>query len=145
MDMLRRDRGRISKGLARTSSRGPAVTIGTGTPDVFFERGRALAKKLDRGEHIPDRIIINFEDPAELLRFLSVTRLKLFRSIKKAPGSITDVAKRVKRDRSAVKRDIDALHAAGLVHIEDRISPGHGQKKFVRASAATIQLEALVS
>lgn len=93
---------------------------------------------------IPDRIILNFEDPAELLRFLSANRLKLFRSIKKAPGSITDVAKRVKRDRSAVKRDIDALHAAGLLHIEDQISPGHGQKKFVRAAATTIQLEAVV-
>ena len=121
------------------------MTIGTGTPDTFFARGKALAKKLDRGEKIPDRIIINFEDPAELLRFLSVTRLKLFRSIKTRPGSITDVAKRVKRDRSAVKRDIDALHAAGLVHIESQISPGHGQKKFVRAAAATVQLEAIVA
>lgn len=121
------------------------MTIGTGTPDEFFARGKALAKKLDRGETIPEKIIINFEDPAELLRFLSVTRLKLFRSIKTRPGSITDVAKRLKRDRSAVKRDIDALHAAGLVHIESQILPGHGQQKFVRAVAATVQLEALVS
>ena len=131
--------------MAGASSRGPAVTIGTGTPDAFFARGKALAKKLDRGEKIPERIIINFEDPAEMLRFLSATRLKLFRSIKTRPGSITDVAKRVKRDRSAVKRDIDALHAAGLVHIESQILPGHGQQKFVRAAAESVQLEALVS
>jgi predicted transcriptional regulator len=121
------------------------MTIATGTPEDFFARGKAIAKLLDEGRAVPDRIIVNFEEPSEFLRFLSTNRLQLFRSIKQNPGSITDLAKRLRRDRSAVKRDIDALYAVGLLHIELQILPGHGQKKFVRVTANSVQLEALVA
>ncbi|USS45128.1 hypothetical protein NFI99_26425 [Burkholderia glumae] len=52
--------------------------------------------------------------------------------IKAEPPSITSVAARLRRDRSAVKRDIDALLAAGLVSVETAGNPGHGTQKVVR-------------
>jgi predicted transcriptional regulator len=64
--------------------------------------------------------------------------------VKEAPGSITLIAERLRRDRSAVKRDVDQLAQAGMVTIEAKIHPGHGQMKEVRAAARRFKLEALV-
>ncbi len=65
-------------------------------------------------------------------------------SMKEAPGSITVIAGRLHRDRSAVKRDVDQLAQAGLVTIETKILPGHGHMKEVRAAATRFRLEAMV-
>ncbi|MBL8377537.1 MAG: hypothetical protein JNM79_06715 [Burkholderiales bacterium] len=51
------------------------------------------------------------------------------------PGSITEIAGRLRRDSRAVKRDIDDLLNAGLVSIAEKPSLGHGRQKEVRAVA----------
>ena len=42
-------------------------------------------------------------------------------------------------------RDVAALGKAGLVTVTEKIHPGHGRMKEVRARAKTIKLEALVA
>lgn len=121
------------------------ITLKAGTEHEFFERGIALARLADAAAPLPEERTVSFEDPAELLRLLTASRLDVFRSVKQQPGSITVIATRLHRDRSAVKRDVDQLAQAGLVTIESKIHPGHGQLKEVRASAACIRLEALVA
>ena len=121
------------------------LTIKTGTEEDFFKRGRQLAKAADRGEQLPDERIISFEDPADVMKLITVTRLALFRAVKEAPGSITDIAARLHRDRSAVKRDLDELEQVGLVTIVEKILPGHGRMKEVRATATRFQLTAEVA
>ena len=121
------------------------LTIKTGTEEDFFARGRRLAKAADRGESIPAERIISFEDPADVMKLITVTRLALFRAVKEAPGSITDIATRLHRDRSAVKRDLDELEQVGLVTIVEKILPGHGRMKEVRATATRFQLMAEVA
>ena len=121
------------------------LTIKTGTEEDFFARGRRLAKAADRGEPIPAERIISFEDPADVMKLITVTRLALFRAVKEAPGSITDIATRLHRDRSAVKRDLDELEQVGLVTIVEKILPGHGRMKEVRATATRFQLTAEVA
>ena len=121
------------------------LTIKTGTEEDFFARGRRLAKAADRGEPIPAERIISFEDPADVMKLITVTRLALFRAVKEAPGSITDIATRLHRDRSAVKRDLDELEQVGLVTIVEKILPGHGRMKEVRATATRFQLMAEVA
>ncbi len=115
-----------------------------GNEQDFFQRGKALAKLVDAGKKLPEERTLSFEDPADLLRLLTVSRLDIFRSVKDAPGSITVIAGRLHRDRSAVKRDVDQLAQAGLVTIETKVLPGHGQMKEVRASASSFRLEATV-
>ncbi|WP_327383211.1 hypothetical protein [Caballeronia choica] len=39
------------------------------------------------------------------------------------------MATRLGRDRSAVKRDVDALQHAGLVSVETAVNAGHGNHK----------------
>lgn len=120
------------------------LTIKTGTEEDFFKRGRQLARAADRGEPIPEERIISFEDPADVMKLITTTRLALFRTVKEMPGSITDIAERLHRDRSAVKRDVDELERAGLVTIADKVLPGHGRMKEVRATANRFSLQAEV-
>ncbi len=121
------------------------LTIKTGTEEGFFKRGRKLAMFADRGEPLPDERIISFEDPADVMKLITVTRLALFRAVKDMPGSITDIAERLHRDRSAVKRDVDELERVGLVTIIDKVLPGHGRMKEVRATANRFSLQAEVA
>lgn len=121
------------------------LTIKTGTEADFFKRGRQLAQAADKGEVLPDERILSFEDPADVMKLITAARLALFRSIKEMPGSITQISERLHRDRSAVKRDVDELARAGLVTINEKVHPGHGRMKEVRAVANRVSLMAEVA
>jgi len=75
-----------------------------------------------------------------LARLITTAKLVLFREVKECPGSITDLSQRPRRDRSAVKRDIDELERIGLVEVEDIPFPGRGRRKEVRAVAEQVLL-----
>ena len=120
------------------------VTLKASNEQDFFRRGKVIARLADTGQSMPEERTVSFEDPADLLRLLTASRLDVFRSVKSEPGSITVIAGRLHRDRSAVKRDVDQLAQAGLVTIETKTLPGHGQMKEIRASADIFRLEALV-
>ena len=120
------------------------VTLKAGNEQDFFHRGKALARLADAGQPIPEERTVSFEDPADLLRLLTARRLEVFRSVKGEPGSITVIAGRLHRDRSAVKRDVDQLAQVGLVTIETKTLAGHGQMKEIRAAAGIFRLEAVV-
>lgn len=120
------------------------MTITTGTVEEFFERGKTLARKIDGGETIEPGTLIMFEDPTDILEIITNARIGLFRAVKEEPGSITDIARRLHRDRSAVKRDVDVLVGAGLLQICDVPHHGHGRKKYLKATAKEFQLVAQV-
>jgi predicted transcriptional regulator len=120
------------------------LTITTDTEIDFFERGKELARKLDRGERVEPECVISFEDPSELLELVTTARMNLFRAVKEEPGSIAEIARRLHRDRSAVKRDIDKLTEAGLFSVEEKPCSGHGRMKVISAAADTFRLMAQV-
>ena len=120
------------------------VTVKLGGPEEFFASGRRIAKLADAGRRIPHRQVVAFEDAGDLLRLLTPARMALFRAIKSHPGSITAIAARARRDRSAVTRDVAALSRFGLVQVTQCVHPGHGHRKEVRAGAEEIRLEATV-
>jgi predicted transcriptional regulator len=124
---------------------GKTLTIKIANEADFFSRGRKLAKLADLGKRIPAEQVLSFEDPADLFRLLSAARLEVFRAIKASPASITGIAQRLKRDRSAVKRDVDELARAGIVNVESKCHPGHGQLKEVRVAADRFRLEAVLA
>jgi predicted transcriptional regulator len=121
------------------------LIIKTGDAAEFFRRGRELARLADQGRPLPHESVVSFADAADMLKLLTVARLALFRSIKDQPGSISAIALRLKRDRGAVKRDVDALAKAGLLQVEQRVLPGHGRRKEVRVSAQHFKLEAALA
>ena len=121
------------------------LTMKTGTEKDFFKRGRQLAWAADHGEPLPDERTISFEDLADLMKLITSARLTLFRAVKEMPGSITEISERLHRDRSAVKRDVDELERAGLVMVAEKVLPGHGRMKEVRATAQRFSLQAEVA
>jgi predicted transcriptional regulator len=120
------------------------LTITTGTEKDFFERGKEFARKLDKGEKVEPECIISFEDPQELIELVTIARMNLFKTVKEEPGSIAEIARRLNRDRSAVKRDVDKLAEAGLFQVEERPFHGHGRMKVITAAADTFRLMAQV-
>ncbi|BCA64641.1 MarR family transcriptional regulator [Fluviibacter phosphoraccumulans] len=120
------------------------LILKTGTEQDFFKRGREIAKAADLGQPIPEESIISFEDPADVTKLITTARLALFRAIKECPGSITQISARLRRDRSAVKRDIDELERAGLLLVSTKTLPGHGRMKEVSAAASQFNLQAVI-
>ncbi len=121
------------------------LTVKTASEQEFFKRGLAIAKLADATKRLPTERVVSFEDPADLLNLLTTSKLELLRAVKEAPGSITIIAAKLRRDRSAVKRDVDRLEEAGLVTVEVKTLPGHGRMKEVRAVADCFRLEAMVA
>ena len=112
--------------------------------EAFFERGRNLAKSADQRDAIPFSRVVAFEDIESLLHVLTEKRVLLLKQIKKSPTSITVLAEKLKRDRSAVTRDVQLLERYGVIQVTDRPLPGHGRQKWVSPVAAEIQLTAVL-
>ena len=110
--------------------------------ETFFERGRKAAKAADEGTAIPVSRVVAFEDVESLLHVLTEKRVLLLRQIKETPASITVLAKILKRDRSAVTRDVRILERFGVVEVTDKPLPGHGKQKWITPVAAEIRLTA---
>ena len=122
------------------------ITVKLGATEAnFFKRGHQVAAAADKGERLPKERILSFEDPEDFARLVKGTQMALFKAIKESPGSITDIAKRLNRDRGAVKRDIDAMLRVGLVTITEKPFPGHGRMKEVRTTANSFRLVTVIA
>jgi predicted transcriptional regulator len=111
-------------------------------PALFFERGRRLARLADHGAPISPSRIVAFDGVEALLHVLSEKRIVLLRQVREEPGSIAGLARKLKRDRSAVARDVQLLERHGVIHVTEKTLPGHGKQKWVRPVARDIQLTA---
>ena len=114
------------------------------TVDSFFERGRKLAKAVDRGARIPSSKVVAFEDVKDLLGLLTAKRVLLLKQVKETPSSISMLAKELNRDRSAVTRDVQILERFGVVQVTEKPLPGHGKQKWVTPLADEIKLIAVL-
>jgi len=112
--------------------------------DTFFKRGRRLARLADRRERVPATRVVAFEDIGSLLSVLTEKRVLLLKEVKLTPASISALAKRLKRDRSAVTRDVHLLARFGVVHVTERPLEGHGRQKWVTPVAHDIRLTAVL-
>ena len=93
--------------------------IGIGTAEEFFKRSRARAKKIDRGEKIQPEMRLMFEDPADLIRAVTTERIRVILAARLKPGPVSDLALFLKRDLSAVKRDVKILTTMGLLTLHE--------------------------
>jgi predicted transcriptional regulator len=119
-------------------------SVGTGTSETFFERSLTRARKLDRGEALPVEMRLTFEDPADLLRLLTAQRVRVLHAVRKQPAPVSDLARLLKRDRTAVRRDVKVLLSFGLVKTYEESNPGHGRRKIVRPLASKYELVATI-
>jgi predicted transcriptional regulator len=120
------------------------LNVSTGTTEAFFERSLKRARRLDRGEKLAAQIRLTFEDPADLLRVLTAERVRLIHAVRLRPAPVSDLAIVLKRDRTAVKRDVKILTSLGLVRIHEETNPGHGRRKIVQPLASRYELVATI-
>ena len=122
----------------------PLFKVKVGTVEEFFSDAKSMMRLADKGKPIAPERTLTFEDPLEMLHFLSKTKIELINSIRNHPDSITNIAKMAKRTRSAVYRDIHEMEKFGLVKMHDEVNPGHGRYKIVELIANSLKLEAYI-
>lgn len=118
--------------------------VRTGSAEGFFNRSLDRARKLDRGERLPEEVSITFEDTDDFLKVLSPERIRVLKEIRLGPASLAVLALNLKRDRTAVRRDVRVLASSGLVKTHEVINPGHGRQKIVEPLAARYTLTATI-
>jgi predicted transcriptional regulator len=128
----------------RKMKKAKSLSVSTGTTEDFFERSLGRARGLDRGEKLAAEMRLSFEDPADLLRVLTAQRVRVIHAIRKKPAPVSDLAIVLKRDRTAVRRDVKILRSFGLVKIQEEANPGHGRRKIVLPLASKYELIATI-
>jgi predicted transcriptional regulator len=118
--------------------------VSVGTIDDFFADAHKIMKAIDNGETLTPQTTITFEDPKDMLQFISPKKMEVLTEIKKHPASITDIAKAVERNRSAVSKEIKEMERFGLVTIKNIINPGHGRSKIVNLTHPRLTLQAAI-
>jgi predicted transcriptional regulator len=113
--------------------------------DAFFRRVEANAKALDRGEDIPDEIVISFEEPSAMFRVMTAERLRLLERLQ-ANGEtpVAALASDLGRDKRAVSRDVSTLRDYGLLATRYVSNAGHGRNLLVMPSAKRLELTAAI-
>ena len=112
--------------------------------ESFFERGRKLARSADPGRRIRSIGVVAFDDVRSLLYVLTQKRVLLLKQLTETPTSITDLAKKLNRDRSAVTRDVQILERFGVLLVAEKPLPGHGKQKWIMPVARNIRLIAQI-
>ena len=116
------------------------VTVAASATEGFVERSLERARKLDCGEVLPSQITMTFEDPSDLVRVLSVERVRVLHAVRVRPAGVSELALELGRDRTAVRRDVTLLESFGLVRTRGETNPGHGRRRVVEPRAARYRL-----
>lgn len=121
------------------------LKVKTGSIDDFFSNIKSVMHTADKGAAIKPQIkTLTFEDPMEMLHFLSTTKIKLINRIRQQADSISNLAKDTHRKVSAVTRDVNELEKVGIVQTHSVINPGHGRRKIIELTASKLKLEASI-
>ena len=100
------------------------VIVRTGTAESFFRQARAAARHADEGEALDGAITLSFEDPQRMFAVLTTARRELVRAVVGKPKTVADLTRALKRERTAIAKDVKVLEAAGLVRTRRESNPG---------------------
>src|SRR5579862_8151623 len=92
-----------------------SLKVKTGSVKEFFSTVSSVMHAADKNEAIKTQMkTLSFEDPLEMLHFLSKAKIKLIHRIRQQPDSIKNLAKDTHRKTSAVLRDVYELEKVGI-------------------------------
>jgi predicted transcriptional regulator len=117
-------------------------------PDGEAVRSRPVNQDRDscRRQSSPERSVfvlemrLTFEVPADLLRVLTAQRVRVPDAVRKNPAPVSELAAVLKKDGTAVRRDVRILTTSGLVNIPEETNPGQRRRKIVGPLAAKCEL-----
>ena len=116
--------------------------IGVANFDDMMDRSLNRAKKRSAGERVRPERRIMFEHPEDMVSFMTPHRIRIYRELKERSLSVTDLAKALDRNRSAVSRDVKALRERRLIKVTKTVNPGHGVVTLVSARSKHVELRA---
>lgn len=118
------------------------VVIRTDDRDDFFARAKDAARRADQGQAFDGKVTISFEDPQRMFSVLSEARRRLMSEVMHEPKTINELTSRLRRNRSAVTKDVGMLERMGLIVSSRQSNPGHGIQKMVQSVAPRIEMVA---
>ena len=118
------------------------VVIRTDDLDGFFARAKDAARRADQGQAFDGKVTISFEDPQRMFNVLSEARRRLMTEVMHEPKTINELTNRLRRNRSAVTKDVGLLERMGLIVSSRQSNPGHGIQKMVQSVAPRIEMVA---
>jgi predicted transcriptional regulator len=118
------------------------VVIRTDDVSGFFERAKDAARRADRGEAFDGKVTLSFEDPQRMFTVLSEERRRLMSEVMREPKTINELTSRLRRNRSAITKDVGLLEKLGLIVSSRQSNPGHGIQKLVQSVAPKIEMVA---
>ena len=118
------------------------VVIRTDDAAGFFARARDVARRADHGRAFEGKVTLSFEDPQKMFAVLSEGRRRLMLEVMHEPKTINELTHRLRRNRSAITKDIGLLEKMGLIVSQRQANPGHGIQKVVRSVASRIEMVA---
>ena len=118
------------------------MVIRTGDVAGFFSRAKDAARRADRGGAFEGKVTLSFEDPQRMFTVLSNARRRLMLEVMHEPKSINELSHRLRRNRSAITKDVGLLEKMGLLVSHRQSNPGHGIQKVVRSIAPKIEMVA---
>ncbi len=116
------------------------VVIRTDYVDGFFGRVKDAARRADRGEAFDGKVTLSFEDPQRMFTVLSEERCRLMSEVMHEPKTINELTSRLRRNRSAITKDVGLLEKLGLIVSSRQSNPGHGIQKLVQSVAPKIEM-----
>jgi predicted transcriptional regulator len=107
-----------------------------------YKRSKAVARALDEKLDVLPYSVREFQvtEFESFLRHMSAKRLQLLKMLPKRGLSVSDLAFKMERDPSAIRKDIAALGALGLVQTVSVLNAGHGVKKMIYPAAERIEI-----
>jgi predicted transcriptional regulator len=118
------------------------VVIRTDDVTGFFARAKDVACRADHGDAFVGKVTLSFEDPHKMFAVLSEGRRRLMLEVMHEPRTINELTHRLRRNRSAITKDVGLLEKIGLVVSQRQANPGHGIQKVVRSIAPKIEMVA---
>jgi len=118
------------------------VVVRTDKIAGFFARAKDAASRADRGEAFEGKVTLSFEDPQKMFAVLSEGRRRLILEVMRRPMTINELTHRLRRNRSAITKDVGLLEKMGLIVSKRQANPGHGIQKIVRSIAPKIEMVA---
>lgn len=121
------------------------VVIRTDDLDGFFSRAKDAARRADKGLAFDGKVTLSFEEPQRMFTVLSEARRRLMNEVIHEPRSINELANRLRRNGSAITKDVGMLERMRLPVSSRQPNPGHGIQKVVQSIAPKIEMVATLS
>jgi predicted transcriptional regulator len=118
------------------------VVIRTDDVAGYFARAKDAARRADHGDAFMGKVTLSFEDPQKMFAVLSAGRRRLILEVMHEPRTINELSHRLRRNRSAITKDVGLLEKMGLIVSQRQANPGHGIQKVVRSIAPRIEMVA---